>query len=272
MRIVWQRGKFLREDEFLILPLDRGFCHGLSVFETVLAVRGKAHLLGRHLERMRGALDEWGVSGVNTDEDHIEEIIAELLQRNGFLGCLAKVRISVSLGSGRLDELEAGDSWMCIVADEVVMQNEGLSVGIQGGDFPMRPAKIGNYAANIAARARARREGFDDCLLVRDGGELIGGAMANLFLIRGSGVFTPHLASGCLPGITRRLMIDSLRGDGVEVGEEWMNLADLTDADGAFLTSAIQGPLWIKQVNSRVFEKSRLFLEIREKWCESVGL
>ena len=38
---------------------------------------------------------------------------------------------------------------------------------------------------------------------------------ANIFAVFGNEVFTPPLESGCLPGITRELLLEEIRVDGI---------------------------------------------------------
>ena len=50
-------------------------------------------------------------------------------------------------------------------------------------------------------------------------------------------VWTPPLASGCLPGVTRALLLEEIRVPGLQIGEKTLLPADLEDADEVFITS-----------------------------------
>jgi branched-subunit amino acid aminotransferase/4-amino-4-deoxychorismate lyase len=50
-------------------------------------------------------------------------------------------------------------------------------------------------------------------------------------------VSTPPLASGCLPGVTRELLLDVVRVPGISVLERTLTPADLERADQVFITS-----------------------------------
>lgn len=271
MRVVWKEGSFLQEGEFRVSPVDRSLCHGLNVFETVLAVRGRVHLLGEHLRRLRAGLNRWGVGGVDTGEGFIRRVLDELLRQNSLQDRLARVRISVSLGVGGLGELGGDRSWMWITADEVVEGDGGIFVGVCEGDWAGNPAKVGNYADNIWVRAKARAEGFDDGLIVRRGGEVVGGAMANIFGVGNDQLFTPSLESGCLDGVTRRFVIDLLKENGSEVIEKRVMLGDLAEADGIFFTSSLQGPIWVRHIAGLDFAEQEVFRFVRESWRADAG-
>ncbi len=75
-------------------------------------------------------------------------------------------------------------------------------------------------------------------------GCLVGGTRGNLFLVCDAALLTPPLASGCLPGITRGLVIGELAPRlGLAVREESLPPERVAAAREAFLTGSIQGIL-----------------------------
>ena len=50
-------------------------------------------------------------------------------------------------------------------------------------------------------------------------------------------VWTPPLYSGCLPGVTRALLLEEIRVPGLRVGEKTLLPADLEAAGEVFITS-----------------------------------
>ena len=63
----------------------------------------------------------------------------------------------------------------------------------------------------------------------------------NIFMVRGGTVRTPH-ADACLPGLTRQMVIDICREQGIPVEERNLSLTELYTADEAF-TSGTMGEL-----------------------------
>ena len=63
----------------------------------------------------------------------------------------------------------------------------------------------------------------------------------NIFMVRGGTVCTPH-ADACLPGLTRQLVIDICREQGLPIEERNLSLTELYTADEAF-TSGTMGEL-----------------------------
>jgi branched-chain amino acid aminotransferase len=110
-------------------------------------------------------------------------------------------------------------------------------------------AKTGNYLNNLLALVEARRAGADDAVLLNPAGRLAEGTTSNLFLCRGGVVRTPALSCGILAGITRDLLLRSLRGAGVTVEEGVYGPEDLRGAEEAFLTSTVRGVAPITRVD-----------------------
>jgi len=129
-----------------------------------------------------------------------------------------------------------------------------------------------HYAERLRARNETIREGFfEGVLTTRDLG-VVSGLTANLFVRTGEGVWlTPHADSGCLPGVTRALLLE---GDSPEpVFEREVRLHDLTEATGVLMTNSGIGVqpvtgLRIEEDVEREFDTgpSILFLE----WYESL--
>ena len=62
-------------------------------------------------------------------------------------------------------------------------------------------------------------------------------------MAHGENVFTPPLASGCLPGVTRALLLDEVHVPGVRVTERVLFPNDLEAADEVFISSTTR-ELW----------------------------
>ncbi|WP_275693282.1 aminotransferase class IV [Nocardioides sp. TF02-7] len=84
----------------------------------------------------------------------------------------------------------------------------------------------------MVALAHARRRGADEAVFSDVAGHLCEGTSTNVFYVVGGELRTPTLASGCLPGVTRRLLLDWFGG--TEVDEP---LAVAAAADEVILVS-----------------------------------
>ena len=105
---------------------------------------------------------------------------------------------------------------------------------------PIASTSVYRFHKTTARRPyRERQEmhaGVDEVLLVNERGELTEGTWRNVAVQFGGTWVTPPLASGCLPGVLRQVLID----EGA-LAEEVVMVDDLTGADGLALLSSIHG-------------------------------
>ena len=80
--------------------------------------------------------------------------------------------------------------------------------------------KILSWAMNLTWLESAQARGFDEVILLNERGEVAECTSANIFIANGSQVWTPPLSSGCLPGITREVLLGEIRVPGIRGGRE----------------------------------------------------
>ena len=88
----------------------------------------------------------------------------------------------------------------------------------------------------MLASIEARRQGADEAMLLNAQGLIAECTADNLFLVSRGRVLTPAVASGALAGITRTLVMQLLREQGIEGAEAALTPADAWTADELFLT------------------------------------
>jgi branched-chain amino acid aminotransferase len=275
MGIVWCDGKFVSEEEFTVSPMDRGLCHGLSLFETLLAVKGKPRLVREHLARLRSGLERLGVNSVELDENGLGLAMVTLLERNGLAKGVARIRLSLSLGEGAFDRIDNGSAWAWMTAAPVDNGTGSVRMTLapwrRDKESILRGIKTGNYAEHLIALDMARLEGFGEMLFYNTDDELCESAMANVFLIRKGELLTPGLDSGCLAGVTRALLIRLAKQHGIPCKECVLRKADVSKADGMFLTSSVRGPVRVSALQGKNFPEHPLFDSVRSIWLKEMA-
>lgn len=275
MGIVWCDGKFLPEAEFTLSPLDRGLCHGLSLFETVLAVDGKPRLLREHLARLQSGLERLGVNSVELDAGGLGHAMSFLLEKNGLAKGMARIRLSISLGKGPLDRTDNGTAWAWMTAAPAGDTPKAIRLTLapwrRDKESVLRGIKTGNYAEHLIALDMARAEGFGEMLFYNTADELCESAMANVFLIRKGELLTPGLDSGCLAGVTRALLIRFAKQHGIPCKECVLRESDVARAEAMFLTSSVRGPVRVSALQGKHFDEHPLFDAVRSIWLEEMA-
>ena len=114
---------------------------------------------------------------------------------------------------------------------------------------PLAGTKSISYAENSIALAWAKAQGADEGLFTNTRNEWCEGTTSNLFLIRQGRLQTPPLSSGCLPGVTRALLLHWSQEKGIPVEELPLPMDALTQAEGILLTSSIREVQVVSHVN-----------------------
>lgn len=261
MKWIWRDGDWREDDGFAVSAGDRGLLHGLGLFETLLALDGKPVFVGRHLARLASSC---GRLGWPLDVAGLEGVMRELLSRNGLTSGRAKIRLSLSAGRGRLDDVASGvDRVMWMSAAAVAPVEEGgiamdLCPWVRNEDSPVAGMKMFAYAENLVALDSARRRGFGETLFLNRRGWVCETAMANVFWVRDGHLMTPSLGTGCLPGVTRGVLVELAARCGLACREVEAPPHELETADEVFLTSSIMGVRAVSRFGSKEFGAGRI--------------
>ncbi|HEY8960987.1 MAG TPA: aminotransferase class IV [Luteolibacter sp.] len=240
-RTIWCDGRLIPADELRISPFDRGLTVGLGLFETILAIDGRPVFLDRHLARHADGCHRlgWG----ELDAETIRRAIFDLLTANGLEKGRARVRVFQTAGEGLREDPVAGPEAKLLLTAWAVSGGSAsvsltLSPWVRNERSALAGMKAASYAENVLALAAARKAGFEEPLFLNSRGEVCETATANFFIVKDGRIFTPPLASGCLPGVTRGWLLEFA---GADAEERILSPGDLATADEWFLTSAVRG-------------------------------
>lgn len=237
---VWVDGQVSVGGTAQVGALDHGLTVGDGAFESCKIVHGQAFALTRHLVRLNRSLEVLALPPI--DEGLVRTAVAETLAAAGELP-LGRLRITVTGGPGPLGSHRGEGSPTLVVAvspaspwpDRIVAvtvpwtRNESSAVA---------GAKTTSYAENVVALRAAHQHGAHEALLANTRGVLCEGTGSNVLVAIGGRLLTPPLSSGCLAGITRELLLEWGREEGLPVAEEDLPLQALATADEVLLTSS----------------------------------
>ncbi len=271
---IWCDGQFLAAENFPPSITDRGFTHGLGLFETLLARDGWPMFLSRHAERLLASGLTLGWELLRPD---FHGIAVSLLERNGLANGSARIRIGVSAGSGPLHDLQLGNdahSWM--TADALAESPSEISAMLspwpRNERSPLVGLKCASYAENLIALDHARRHGFDEVIFLNTAGNVCEAATANLFLVKYGRLQTPPLASGCLPGIGRELVLELAAQLGIPASSEPLTKGELEQADEIFLTSSLRGIRKVSRYDRFYYPAHSVTSQLQNAWQENFVL
>jgi branched-chain amino acid aminotransferase len=246
---VWVNGELLDPTQASVSVFDHGLMVGDGVFETIKCVGGAAFALTRHLDRLRLSAERLGLP-----EPDVESIA------DGVRGCLAaappwplgRIRVTYTSGNGPLgsDRGNQGATAVVIVGAQAPFP-ETASVTVVPWPRNERGALAGikstSYGDNAKALAYAKERGGQEAIFENLAGDLCEGTGSNVFIVRDGHLVTPTLASGCLAGVTRALVLEWHGGEETDVP-----VSALREADEAFLTSTTRDIQPIRLVDDTV--------------------
>jgi len=101
---------------------------------------------------------------------------------------------------------------------------------------PARAKITGIYVNSALAKTEAMENGFDEAIMLTQGGHVCEGSAENIFVVRDGKVSTPPTSDNILEGLTRLAMIELLRKElDMEVVERSIDRSELYIADEIFL-------------------------------------
>lgn len=233
--LTWVNGELVDESEARVSAFDHGLTVGDGVFETAKVVDGVPFALSRHLARL--ARSAAGLGLPEPDEAVVRRACAEVLEQTRG-GGTHRLRITYTggispLGSKRGDAgptlvvaVSPADAWAPATAVAVVPWRRNEHSAVAG-------LKTTSYGENVVALARAHALGATEAIVADTRGRLCEGTGSNVFVVVDGRLLTPSLATGCLAGVTRALVLEWTDAEEAE-----LDLAVLDQADEIFLTSS----------------------------------
>jgi len=123
--------------------------------------------------------------------------------------------------------------------------------------YPGTGFKTLAYFPYIFAGLAARREGYDEALVLNTSNRVADGAASSIFVILDGQVLTPRLDQGTLPGITRSVVLDILQELKIPHRETRIAWKSLLRADGVFVTSSLRGVSRVSQISDHWKQRQR---------------
>ena len=250
-------------------PYDRGVHFGDGLFETIACRVGRPRFLSLHLERLQLGCQRLGI------EAGLEEIAAEIRSLasevdSSILKLVLTRGTAVARGYGVSGREKATRITFRYPWPQEI--RTGSQDGVQVRTATLRlgenPALAGLKHCNRLEQVLARREWTDpeiaEALLFSSSGKLVSGTMSNVFIVDGSGLRTPRVDLCGVAGVMRRVVLREANRVGLPAAEDFLDAADLRNADEIFLTNARVGIWPVRRLDNRTFGANPTTRRLRE--------
>ncbi len=248
--LLLHQDKIRATSDLLLSAGQVGLLNGWGVFSTLRVIDGVLFAWPRHWARMKRDAEMLHVP-LPPDEPWVEAQLRKLIEANQAWNATLRVAFVRNRGGQfegpgihhdfdliafTKDLAEWGDSARLDLASEA-----------RHAGHVFAGTKMLSWSFNLVYLENAQRRGYDEVLLLNERDEVSECTSANVFAVFGERVVTPPLSSGCLPGVTRAILLET-KVSGVSVAEQTLTATDLEAADEIFLTSSTRDLLPVSEI------------------------
>lgn len=248
-------GRFMPLEEATVSVEDRGFQFGDGVYEVIRTYRGQPFQLDAHLARLERSakaielpmpwtIPQWAA--------HARDGI----KRSGYAD--SKVYLQLTRGTAPRDHVfpaAARPTAVMTVREmrmvEPALQTSGVAVmTMDDWRWGRCDIKSVNLLPNILARQKAKQAGAFEAVFIRNG-QVTEGAVSNVMVIKAGRVLTAPEGETILSGVTRTLVLELARKEGLPVEERFVTRDELIHVDEVFLTGTTVEVLPVTRVDGK---------------------
>jgi len=280
----WINGQFVDKDSVRV-SIETGALHyGTSVFDGILCVgstnKKMLFRLKEHLDRL---LQSASVLGLKTPYTlaQLSSAISQLLKINNLGSCY--IRPLIFDNANYLQLLPTQNNLTVAFICQPLnfykfffqmrkpLKIIALKSAMTYQDSGLIKAKVsGKYLNSTLALLQAKKDGFDDAVIIDHQNIISETTAANLFIVKDKRLKTP-LNPITLNGIVRESVIQIARDCGYPVFEEKICLEELYTADEIFMTGTVKGIISVNQVSTKKIinpQKQSIAKEIRKTYLD----
>jgi len=248
-------GRFLSLEQTMVSVEDRGFQFGDGVYEVIRTYRGIPFQLDAHLARLERSAEAIRLTMPYQARDW-RGFVAEGIKQGGYED--SKVYIQVTRGVAPRDHAFPVAATPTAIMTVRAMKPLDATLRATGvGVITLEDPRWGrcdiksvNLLPNVMAKQRAQEAGAFEAIFVRDG-LVTEGTVSNVMVVRNGVVLTAPEGPHILSGVTRALVLDLARKEGLAVEERSVSRDDMQTADELLLTGTTVEVLPVVRVDGK---------------------
>jgi branched-chain amino acid aminotransferase len=251
---VYRNNQLVPMREVRLSPGQAGLLNGWGVFTTIRIYNGQPFAFERHWKRLTTDATRLNIP-VEWKPEAVLDQLGRLIEANHVLeGCGRIYFVYNRVGSWISDEAMPEVDLILYTAGlpkrkgpvRLAMQSCGRYAA-----SPLAGVKVTAWLDNVWMLDQAHQRGFDEVILLNEHNEVTECTAANIFCVRNGEVITPPLSAGCLPGVTRSVLLELGEKIGLGIEEGPLEADDLFSADEVFITSTTREVQPVSQIEDR---------------------
>ena len=244
----WFDGKYVVTEKAKVPITTHAIHYGTSIFEGIRGYWNGKNLfvfrLDEHIQRFRRSGQFYDIS-LNFSDKQIADAIIGICKKNRIrTSCYIRPFYFVGDYGINLYVTKEAPTHVAIFTFPFgdLFNKNGITAGIvswrkfSDQSTPPQAKMGGNYLNSIIATQEAKRNNFDEAILLDHNGNISEAPGENIFIVRKEVLITPSLSSSALEGITRDAIIKIAKKCNIKTEEREITRSELITSEEVFLT------------------------------------
>ena len=275
-KFLWFDGKIVPVEKAKVPVTTHAIHYGTSVFEGIRAYWNSKNLyvfrLDEHMKRFRNSGKYYHIS-LNFTNKQIKNGIINLCKKNKMKkSCYIRPFYFVGEHGLNLhvDENSPTNVAIFMFPFGDLFNKKGITAGISSWrkfsvlSTPPQAKMGGNYLNSILTTQEAKRNGYDEAILLDKLGNVSEAPGENIFIVDDDKIVTPPLTSSALEGITRESIFYLAKDRGYQVEIREIARSELYIADEVFLSGTAAEITPIIQIDQNKIGNGKVGVITRE--------
>jgi len=239
--VVYLNGKIVPPTEAVVSINDRGFLFGDAIYEALRSYDGRLWAMTRHMCRLARSLDAIDLRTVDVDE--VRAAIEEAYQASEIPNALVYLQITRGVAPRSHAYPRDLRPTILVTVRDIAPVLAGIDfngvAAVTAPDLRWRrcDVKSTNLLPNVLAKTRAQDQGAREAILVDAEGCITEGTSTSVLWVAQNRLFATPAGPEILPGITRDLVVEIARDEGIPLLAERVTLEEFRRASEIFLAS-----------------------------------
>ena len=281
---IWMNGELVDWADAKVHVGVHGLHYGSGVFEGIRCYdtpKGPAVFrLGEHMQRLHNSARLLYMQ-IPYSVDELKDATHELVGANGLPECYLRPiafygygQLGVAARSNPVETVIMSWPWGSYLGEEGMRHGIRAKISswqrVSPNIVPHVSKASGVYLNSMLAVTEANNAGYDEAILLTPEGTVADGSGENIFVVRDGVIYTPDLATGILPGITRDTVMQIAQDLGYSVVEKTLIRSDLYLADEVFMCGTAAEVTPLRSVDDHEIGAGEVTLQIQKAYLDTV--